>query len=161
MKLDLKNDTSLLLTEVTRLMGLAPLLMMSAAVLMLIVTVFAVKDFVQQEQKEKRSAELPQFKLVTQSVPKKLYDEYAAVLARLSPVVRVEALKDGLEISIQNEGSYPEFMFVLNSIQGVSKNVIWRAEEICLAGCQGKASVAIVKGLTEKVQVKLRGTDHE
>lgn len=161
MKLDLKQDTSMILSEMSRLIGLAPLLTMLAAVLMLVVTVFSIRDFMRTELKESRGAELPQFSLSRQSVAAPLYEDYAAVLTRLSPAVRVVARKDALEVSIQDAAHFPEFMFVLNSIQGVTKNVIWQAEEICLAGCPDKASFAVVKGITEKVQVKLRGGEHE
>ncbi|MCQ8897574.1 hypothetical protein NQT62_14120 [Limnobacter humi] len=161
MKLDLKTDASMLLNEVSRLLGLAPLMVMMAAVLMVVVTALAVKDFIKSEQTEKKNAELPQFKLLTEPVPASLYAEYAAVLQRLSPAVVVEASKDSLEISIAKEANFPEFMFVLNSIQGVSKKVIWKADDICLASCKGKASYAVVKGITEKVQVKLRGQGNE
>jgi hypothetical protein len=161
MKLDLTHDKALLWNEITRLLGLAPLLVMIAAVVMLVVTVFAVKDFVHEERQHKLSMQLPHFTVKTQPVGVKLYEEFAASLTRLSPTVDVKATKDGLEVSIKDPNHYPEFMFVLNSIQGLSKNAIWKADEICLAGCAGAASVAKIKGFTEKVEVRLRGEGNE
>lgn len=90
-----------------------------------------------------------------------VYSDYARVLSRLSPDVQVTADRSGIRIEIVDAAHYAEFMYVLNSIQGVSKDVVWHAEEICLAGCAGKASLALVKGMTEKVEVKLRGQDNE
>jgi hypothetical protein len=161
MKIDLGQDKALLFNEITRLLGLAPLLVMIAAVLMLVVTVFTVKDFIQREQIQRQRMELPQFKVSIHPVGGKLYEDYAATLARLSPTVDVKGSKEGLEVSISDPSHYPEFMFVLNSVQGLSKNVVWKAEEICLAGCTGKSALAKIKGQTEKVEVNLRGEEHE
>lgn len=161
MKLDLKNNTSLWATEASRLLGVAPVFAMMGAVLMLILAVFSVKDILNANQTEKKSAELPQFTLKREPVGKAVYEDYATVLARLSADVRVEVERNGLRINIADPGKYAEFMYVLNSIQGVSKDVIWQAEEICLAGCSGAASYAVVKGVVEKVEVKLRGQGDE
>ncbi|HEX4843351.1 MAG TPA: hypothetical protein VFV57_06755, partial [Limnobacter sp.] len=87
MKLDLKDYSAPLVTEISRLLGVAPMLTMCAAVLMLVITTFAVRDFVANQQQEERSMRLPQFKIQSAPVPKSLYQEYAATLARLSPVV--------------------------------------------------------------------------
>ena len=161
MKLDLKHGGSAMFTELSRLLGVAPMFTVAAAVLMLILTVLSVRDFVAAFDQEQKSLELPQFTISSQPVGKKLYEDYAAVLARLSPVVQVTATNDALQVRIENAQHYPEFMFVLNSIQGVSDKVIWRAQELCLAGCQGAAAFATVRGLTEKVDVKLRGMSDE
>ncbi|HEX4917368.1 MAG TPA: hypothetical protein VFV43_05680, partial [Limnobacter sp.] len=120
-----------------------------------------VRDFVANQQQEERSMRLPQFKIQSAPVPKSLYQEYAATLARLSPVVQVSSSGDSLQVSIADASHYAEFMFVLNSIQGVSDRVIWRAQEICLAGCEGTAAKAVIKGLTESVDVTLRGENDD
>ena len=162
MKLDFKGDASLFATEISRLLGIAPILMMMGAVMMLIVAVFTVQDFVKEGGKEKRSMELPQFSLKKLPAGKKIYEDFAVVLGRLSPDVSVKVEKEGLRISITDAGKYPEFMYVLNSIQGVSENVVWSAKEICLAACGGgAASFALINGYTEKVEVKLRGKGNE
>ncbi|HEX4879499.1 MAG TPA: hypothetical protein VFV39_06615 [Limnobacter sp.] len=161
MKLNMKYDGSMMATELSRLLGVAPMFTVAAAVLMLIITVFSVRDFVSTREQEQKSLELPQFSISSQPVGRKLYQDYAAVLSRLSPVVEVTVVNDALQVRIENAQHYPEFMFVMNSIQGVSDKVIWRAQEICLAGCQGAAAYATVKGLTEKVDVKLRGMNDE
>jgi len=161
MRLNFKHDGSAVITELSRLLGVAPMFTVAAAVLMLIISVLSVRDFVATLEQEKKSLELPQFSIASQPVPKKLYEDYAAVLSRLSPVVQVTTNNDSLLVRIENAEHYPEFMFVMNSIQGVSDKVIWRAQELCLAGCQGSAAFATVKGLTERVDVKLRGMDDE
>jgi hypothetical protein len=160
-KLDFKTDSSLLMTEVSRMLGLAPIFTMMIAVIMLVLVVFSVQDFLVEAQKEKKSLELPSFTLNKLPVGKKVYEDYSLVLARLSPFVSVSAEKDGIRISITDPARYAEFMFVLNSVQGVSKDVVWSAKEICLAECGGSASTALVSGIIEKVDVKLRGPENE
>lgn len=161
MKLDFKTDTSLLLTEVSRMLGLAPIFTMAVAAVALVLVVFSIQDFVAETQKEKKSMELPTFILKKSPVGKKVYDEYSATLARLSNQVNVSPEKDGIRISIKDPAHYAEFMFVLNSVQGVSKDMIWTAKEICLVDCAGSASTALVSGVIEKVEVKLRGPENE
>lgn len=159
MKLNFKQDGAMITTELMRLLGVAPMFTLAAAVLMLIITTFSIRDFIVRQQAERKSLELPQFSISAKPVSKAVYEDYAKVLARLSANVEVTAVPEGLQIAIADAQYYPEFMFVLNSIQGVSEKVIWRAEEICLAGCKSGAASALVKGLTEKVNVKLRGND--
>ncbi|WP_138515603.1 hypothetical protein [Limnobacter alexandrii] len=161
MKLDLKNNSAVWITEASRLMGLAPMFAMMCAVVMLVLAVFSVNDLLQATGTEKKSQELPEFSLKKVPVGKAVYEDYARVLGRLSPDVRVVANRDSIRIEIADPSKYAEFMYVLNSIQGVSKDVVWHADEICLAGCTGSASLATVKGMTEKVEVKLRGQGDE
>jgi hypothetical protein len=160
-KLDFKTDFSLLMTEVSRMLGLAPVFTMMVAVFMLMLAVFSVQDFLAEAQKEKKSTELPTFTLNKSPVGKMIYEDYSRVLARLSPYVNVVAEREGIRISINDPARYAEFMFVLNSVQGVSKDVVWTAKEICLADCAGSASTALVSGIIEKVEVKLRGPENE
>lgn len=157
MKFDLKQNKALWINEASRLLGLAPVFILMCAVVMVILAVFSVTDLVRAAGEEKKSLELPEFTLKKTPVGKAVYNDYARVLARLSPGVQVFADKDGIRIEIADAVNYAEFMYVLNSVQGVSKDVVWHAEEICLAGCAGKASKALVKGVTERVEVKLRG----
>lgn len=161
MKLDFKSNSRLWIMEASRLMGVAPVITMMSALFMLILAVFSVKDLMSASDAERKSQDLPEFTLKRLPVGKAVYDEYASVLSRLSPDVQVNASRDGIRIEIADASKYAEFMYVLNSIQGISKDVIWRADEICLAGCSGLASQAVVKGLTEKVEVKLRGNHDE
>ena len=161
MKLDLKNNSAVWITEASRLMGLAPMFAMMCAVVMLVLAVFSVNDLLQATGTEKKSQELPEFSLKKVPVGKAVYEDYARVLGRLSPDVRVVANRDSIRIEIADPSKYAEFMYVLNSIQGVSKDVVWHADEICLAGCTGSASLTTVKGMTEKVEVKLRGQGDE
>jgi hypothetical protein len=161
MRLDFKTDASMLMTEVSRMLGLAPILTMMIAVVMLVLAIFSVQDLLVETRKEQKSMELPAFALKKLPVGKKVYEDYAAVLGRLSPHVMVAGEKDGLRIDISDPAYYAEFMYVLNSVQGVSKDVVWKAKEICLAGCSGKASTALVTGIIEKVEVKLRGQENE
>lgn len=161
MKLDLKYDSAYIATEVSRLLGVAPLLSALAAVLMMVIAVFAVRDFVQTLGQEKRFVELPQFSVKSAAVPPKLYADYAATLNRLSPVVNVSADKDSIRINISNAANFSEFMFVLSSVQGVADNVIWKADEICLMRCNGGVATAVIKGVTEQVEVQLRGNGND
>ncbi|MEQ9107953.1 MAG: hypothetical protein RLO04_10845 [Limnobacter sp.] len=161
MKLDFKTDSSLLMTEVSRMLGLAPVFTMMVAIIMLVLVVFSVQGFLTETQKEKKSMELPAFTLKKSPVGKKVYEDYSVVLARLSPHVKVTAEKEGIRIGISDPARYAEFMFVLNSVQGVSKDVVWKAKEICLVECAGSASSALISGIIEKVEVKLRGPENE
>lgn len=161
MRLDFKTDASMLMTEVSRMLGLAPIFTMMIAVMMLVLAIFSVQDLLAETQKEKKSMELPAFALKKSPVGKRVYEDYSAVLGRLSPHVTVVAEKDGIRIEITDPAKYAEFMYVLNSVQGISKDVVWKAREICLAGCSGKASSALVTGIIEKVEVKLRGQGNE
>ncbi|WP_370260690.1 hypothetical protein [Limnobacter sp.] len=161
MKLDYKANTALLLNEASRLMGLGPVIVMMGAVLMTIVAVFSLTDLVRASQETAKSAELPEFVLIKRPVGRAVYEEYATVLSRLSPHVSVGFEKDGLRVQINDANYYADFIYVLNSIQGVAQDVVWQAEEICLATCSGAASTALVKGVVEKVEVKLRGHANE
>lgn len=161
MRLDFKTDASMLMTEVSRMLGLAPILTMMIAVMMLVLAIFSVQDLLVETQKEQKSMELPAFALKKLPVGKRVYEDYSAILGRLSPDVTVAAEKEGIRIEIADPAKYAEFMYVLNSVQGVSKDVVWKAKEICLAGCSGKASTALVTGIIEKVEVKLRGQENE
>lgn len=161
MKLDFKTDSSLLMTEVSRMLGLAPIFTMIVAIIMLVLAVFSIQDFLIETQKEKKSMELPTFTLKKSPVSEKVYEDYSVILARLSPHVKVTAEKEGIRIGITDLAKYTEFMFVLNSVQGISKDVVWKAKEVCLAECAGNASSALVSGIIEKVEVKLRGPENE
>jgi hypothetical protein len=160
-KLDLKNNAADWVSEASRLMGLGPVLVTMGAVLMLVLAVFSVIDLMQATQQKAKSAELPEFTLKKSPVSKSVYEDYAATLSRLSPHVQVFTEKNGIQVQILSAEHYSEFMYVLNSIQGVADNVVWQAEEICLAGCAGKASEALVKGFVEQVEVKLRGAAND
>lgn len=161
MKLDLKSNSSMWVAEASRLLGLAPVFTMMCAVLMLVLAVFSVNDLLKASETERKSEELPEFSLKQLPVGRVVYEEYAAILGRLSPDVQVVANRDSIRIEIADPAKFAEFMYVLNSVQGLSKDVVWKADEICLAGCSGKASQAVIKGITEKVEVKLRGQGNE
>lgn len=159
MKLNLNASGIKVFEEVSRLMGLAPLIALTLAVMMTVLAVFAVKDFLYTSQEQNKAKENPKFEVSKAPVSAKAYENYAFVLQRISPGVKVQADKDKLVIESPTAEAFPEFMYVLNSIQGLSNKVIWKAEEICLAGCQGAASKAIVTGFEEKVKVTLRGNE--
>ena len=146
MKLDFRTNTAEWLSEASRLMGLGPVLVSMGAVLMLILAVFSVVDLMKTTQQKAKSAELPEFTLKRVPISKSVYEDYASTLMRLSPHVQVLTEKNGIRIQIASAEHYSEFMYVLNSIQGVAEGVVWKADEICLAGCSGKASEALVKG---------------
>jgi hypothetical protein len=159
MKLNLNAGGVKMLEELSRFMGLAPMFALSLAVLMTVLAVFAVKDFVAVNAEQTKAKENPKFEVNKAPVSAKAYENYAFVLQRISQGVKVTADKDKLVIESPSADTFPEFMYVLNSIQGLSNKVIWKAEEICLAGCQGAASKAIVSGFEEKVKVTLRGNE--
>lgn len=149
------------MSEASRLMGLGPVLVTMSAVLMLVLAIFSVVDLMKTLQEKATDAELPEFTLKRVPIARTVYEDYANTLSRLSPHVQVLTEKNGIRIQILSAEHYSEFMYVLNSIQGVADNVVWQAEEICLAGCPGKASEALVKGVTERVEVKLRGAKND
>ncbi|WP_288108054.1 hypothetical protein [Limnobacter sp.] len=157
MKLDFKNDSTMIFNEMGRLLGLAPVLLMMVATISLVATVVKVGDFLSQRSKVSQLAELPSFQINVNPVDQSLYESYARVLSRLSSQVEVTGSAKGLVIRIAKATDYPEFMYVLNSVQGISKDVVWKADEICLAKCTEGASVAIIKGVRETVSVKLKG----
>lgn len=161
MKLDVKHNGTQWLTEASRLMGLAPVFSMMCAMIMVVLSVHSVIDVIRVAGLERKSQDLPEFSLKSIPVGEVVYEEYAQVLSKLSPDVKVLGSRDGIKIDIADSSKYAEFMYVLNSVQGLSKDVIWHAEEICLAGCSGQGSQALVKGTTEKVEVKLRGQSNE
>ena len=161
MKLDVKHNSALWLTEASRLMGLAPVFSMMCAMIMVILSVHSVIDVIRVAELERKSQELPEFTLKRVPVGAAVYEEYAQVLSRLSPDVKVLGSREGIKIDVADSSKYAEFMYVLNSVQGLSKDVVWHAEEICLAGCSGLGSQALVKGTTEKIEVKLRGQGDE
>lgn len=157
MKLDFKSDSSAISREITRLLGLAPLVLLMVATLSLVVTVIKVSDFFTKKNQVSQLAELPKFEIRVNPVDKNLYQNYASILSRLSTQVEVVGSDAGLKIRIAKPTEFPEFMFVLNSVQGLSKDVVWKADEICLASCSDGASVALIKGVRETVTVKLKG----
>lgn len=157
MKLDFKNDSTAIFNEMGRLLGLAPVLLMMVATISLVVTVIKVGDFLSQKSRVAQLAELPRFEIKVSPVGESLYENYAQILSRLSTQVEVVGSAKGLKIRIAKAVDYPEFMFVLNSVQGISKDVVWKADEICLAHCTDGASVAVIKGVRETVSVKLKG----
>lgn len=143
------------LDEASKLLGLAPVLSFGVAILVLILAVFALRDLWSVHQAEQKQAKQPQFKVQTVGVTQKAYENYAFVLQRLNPLIKVTADKESLLVEASQPELFAEFMMVLNSVQGLSNRVVWRAEEICLAGCNGAASRAVIKGTEEKVTVKL------
>ncbi|HEX4918281.1 MAG TPA: hypothetical protein VFV43_10320 [Limnobacter sp.] len=161
MKIDFRSNSAVWLTEFTRLLGLAPVFIMMCAVSMLIVAVSSIQNVLSAEKTTGQQADLPQFILKKEPVGKQMYEEYAKVLSKLSAQVEVRGEPNGLYISITDAAHYGDFMYVMNSVQGLSKDVIWHAEEFCLAACEGKASKAVVKGQVERVQVSLKGANDE
>lgn len=157
MKLDFKNDSSAIVREMGRLLGLAPVLLLMVATLSVVFSVLKVSDFLAHKSQLAQLVQLPRFEIKVDPVDQSLYENYATILSRLSKQVTVEGTKEGLKIRIAKATDYPEFMFVLNSVQGLSKNVVWKADEICLASCKGGASVALITGVRETVTVKLKG----
>ena len=77
MKLDLKNNSTLWITEASRLMGLAPVFAMMCAVVMVILAAFSVNDFLRTNEIERKSQELPEFTLKRVPVGKVVYEDYA------------------------------------------------------------------------------------
>ena len=63
MKLNFKQDGAMITTELMRLLGVAPMFTLAAAVLMLIITTFSIRDFIVRQQAERKSLELPQFSI--------------------------------------------------------------------------------------------------
>lgn len=55
MKVDLKNNTALWVTEASRLLGLAPVFTMMCAVVMVILAVFSVNDLLRAAEVEKKA----------------------------------------------------------------------------------------------------------
>lgn len=159
MKLNLNAGGVKMFEEASRFMGLAPMFALTLAVLMTVLAVFAVKDFLAVNAEQTKAKDNPKFEVKKAPVSAKAYENYAFILQRMSPSVKVIADKDKLVIESPSAESFTEFMYVLNSIQGLSNKVIWKAEEICLAGCQGAVSKAIVTGFEEKVKVTLRGNE--
>lgn len=155
MTVKITSGASSLADEIARLMGLGPVLAFSVALLMLVLAIFSVKGFMAELKQDSKSKDVPEFKVKSTAVSTKAYENYAFVLQRLSPVVRVSAEKEKLQIEIQQAEAFPEFMYVLGNVQGLSDRVVWKADEICLAGCTGAASRAVIRGYEEKVNVTL------
>lgn len=155
--LSLKSDGKRILAEMARLSGVAPLLAMMAAIVMLAMAVQSVHGFFEVKEKAEQGQRLPKFTLASRPVGKVAYERYAQVLAKVSPQVTVTASMDGLKISVPNTAFYPEFMYVLANVQGLSERVIWKAQTLCLVKCNGGAGTAHLVGFEEEISVSLRG----
>eukprot|EP01030_Chromulinospumella_sphaerica_P007729 gene7729-7558_t len=76
-----------------------------------------INDFLRTNEIERKSQELPEFTLKRVPVGKVVYEDYARVLARLSPDVRVVANRDSIKIDIADPSKYAEFMYVINGMK--------------------------------------------
>ncbi|MDX1668441.1 MAG: hypothetical protein R3194_03395, partial [Limnobacter sp.] len=139
--------------------GLGILLVLLCAVGALVQATNSVNSFMKEAREEERKSTLPKFTLQTTPVGKATYEAYARVLGKISKQVAVKADHTGLIVSIHDVNHFPEFMYVLNSVQGLSQRVIWKAESICLAKCDGAKAIALIKGVEESIEVSLKGEE--
>lgn len=154
-----KSFNGRMLLELLKLQGAAPFIVLLCALGMLAQAAYSVNDFMREAKEEERNARLPKFTLKTNPVGRKAYESYAEILNRISPNVVVKGDSRGLVVSINDANHYPEFMYVLNSVQGLSSRVIWRADSICLAKCEGNQGMAVIQGVEESIEVSLKGDE--
>lgn len=159
MKGNHKSLSGKMLLELLKLQGVAPFIALLCAVGMFAQAAYSVNLFMKEAQEEERNARLPKFTLKSNPVGRTAYESYAEILNRISPKVNVKGEAKGLVVSIGDANHYPEFMYVLNSIQGLSKRVIWRADSICLAKCEGAQGLAVIQGVEESIEVSLKGDE--
>jgi hypothetical protein len=84
------------------------------------------------------------------------YIEAATVLARLNPGVTVSYKKetDSLHVAVAAPDQLPEWLYLLSTVQGYRKGLVWSASEICLKKCEGgAAAVAELHAVTQKISV--------
>lgn len=159
MKGNHKSLNGKVLLELLKLQGVAPFIVLLCAVAMLAQAAYSVNLFMKEAQEVERNSRLPKFTLKSNPVGRKAYESYAEVLNRISPKVMVKGESKGLVVSINDANHYPEFMYVLNSVQGLSKRVIWQADSICLAKCEGAQGMAVIQGVEESIEVSLKGDE--
>lgn len=85
------------------------------------------------------------------------YVEASTVLGRLNPSVTVAYNKeiDGIRVSVTDPAKLPEWIYLLSTVQGYRKGLMWTASEICLKKCDGgNAAVADLKAFTQKISVE-------
>lgn len=154
--LGFKNDSGKVASQMASLMGLAPILAVGLAIGMVVLTTSSIQGFFATKADSEQKGSLPKFVVNQRPVGLVAYERYAQVLDRLSKDISVKGTKEGINIVMSNAANYPEFMFILSSIQGLSNKVIWQADSICLGRCSGGAGSALVKGFEEGVSVSLR-----
>lgn len=84
------------------------------------------------------------------------YQEAAKVLARLNPGVALAYKKenDSLHVVISNPSQLPEWLYLLSTVQGYKKGLIWTATDICLKKCEnGAAATADLRAVTQRISV--------
>lgn len=143
--------------EVVRLGGLAPVLVLLCAAIMIGQAAYAVHDLLEDIEDTRQVDQLPKFQLNKKEVSSSAYERYAQTLSRLTSKVDVSARGSSLEIKSIEAQSFPEFLYVLTNVQGIQKGVVWEAKEICLGTCAAGGAKAIITGIIENVEVSLQG----
>ncbi len=143
--------------EIARLGGIAPILVLLCAAIMIGQAAYAIHDLLAAIEDNRQVDQLPKFELQRKPVNSSAYELYASTLSRLTSKIQVKATAAGLEITTLEPQAFPEFLYVITNIQGVQKGIVWEAEEICLGKCAGGGAKAIVKGMVEEIQVSLQG----
>ncbi|MFN7835431.1 MAG: hypothetical protein ACK5NY_06560 [Burkholderiaceae bacterium] len=152
MKLDWKLHWLALLKSLPANLGLLSPALLLVAVCMVVVATHSTRKLVSQiysaaSAQQSQSVEVRKIPLRALE-----YQSYVSSMRRLSPVVRFEQSRggDAIEVSVDNADSYAEFMYALASLQSFSESVIWEAQEVCVAGCEGAASKAVIKGFKQQ-----------
>jgi hypothetical protein len=84
------------------------------------------------------------------------YLDAVNVLMRLNPSVNVSYNKEKelLNVSIQDPALMPEWIYLLSTVQGYRKGLVWNAAFICLKKCDsGAAASADLKAFTQHISI--------
>ena len=155
MKLDLKQHWLPLIKSLPNNICLIPPALLIASVFMIVAATTSTRQLVAQLS---TAVTTPQGKSIDlEKLPLKAveYQSYLASMRRLSPVVRFEIPRggDAIEVSVESADNYAEFIYALSTMQSYSDAVVWEATEICIAGCEGSAAKATIKGFKQRFTV--------
>ncbi len=152
MRLDIKKHWIQIVKRLPLKSGIMPPTLIVAAAVMSVVAAHSAKSFIGNiysvaSVKAVKSVELKRIPLSPIE-----YQGYLTTMKRLSPVVRFDAGKRGenIEVTINSAEHFSEFMYALASLQSFTESVLWEAQELCIATCEGAAVKAVIRGYKQQ-----------
>lgn len=82
-------------------------------------------------------------------------DNVAARLTQLNPSLSFKSEAGKLFIQAKAVSSYAEFVYALNTLPGIEKQVAWEMSSLCINDCRNQVGMeAILSGYRQKVRVE-------
>lgn len=113
-------------------------------------TIFAGYQIEQLVQDRHNSV---QYSVVKTPLLRNDLETIARRMTELNPALRIEAAQDKLSIVAMENVNYAEFLYALNALPSIERQIVWELPLLCITDCVSKSAFqAELRGYRQQIQ---------